>query len=339
MAEKAVPRETVFALREAIARLERGTGTRAAERAGDEAGFGRREISGQEGPDMPHTILRERGISKAEEGREAVLPLGVPALDAALAGGLPLRGMTEIRVGETRDAGAGIGFTLALAALCQARSREKGELGPVLWIAETMALKEAGFPYGVGLAGHGLDLTRALISAPKSLKEALWIAEAALGFPVFAAVVLEMRGNPAALGFQESRRLQVRARSGGVPFLLVRQAGEEEASGALFRLGVLPAPASARLLPDGKALAGSIGNPVFHVVAEKSRAHAPIDAYLEWSAHERRFYPLAPLGALDTVPGSVPAGAAHPVAAFSASADGSDRAGALGQVVAFRRAS
>lgn len=332
MAEKAVPRETVRALRDAIARLERGTGTRATERAGEEAGFGRPPL------DPAATVLREEGISKARA--EPVLPIGVPALDEALAGGLPLRGMTEIRVSETRDAGAGIGFTLALAALCQARRREGGELGPVLWIAEGMALKEAGAPYGVGLAGHGLDLSRALLSGPRSLKEALWIAEAALNFSVFAAVVLEMRGNPAALGFQESRRLQVRARAGSVPLLLVRQAGEEEASGALFRLAVLPAPAAARLLPDGRPLAGSIGNPVFHVVAEKSRAFAPVDAYLEWSAHERRFYPLAPLGSLAPVDAQpVSPGAAHPVAPLSASADGSDRAGALGAVVAFKRAS
>jgi protein ImuA len=315
MAENAVPRETVLALRDAIARLERDrpSGLAAYVTEGERAGF--------------------MAAAHARVPEEDILPLGVPLLDEAMSGGLPLKGLTEIRVAETRDSGAATGFTLGLAALCQARRKMRGELGPILWICEPMAGKEAGEPYGVGLELLGIDVRAALFSRPRNLQQALWIAEAALGFPVFSAVILEIRGNPARLGFQESRRLQLRAVGSHVPMLLMRQAGAEESSGAALRLRVDPAPAAALMLPDGSMLSAGIGNPAFRVTTEKTRAFSPVDAYLEWSSHERRFLPLDPVA----VP--LPADAADPVAVLPASVGRPGGAQAMGRVMAFKRAS
>jgi protein ImuA len=319
MAENAVPRETVLALRDAIARLERdrpsgvGTCSRSGTTDGERAGFG--------------------PVASAAVFADAVLPLGIPVLDQAMSGGLPLKGLTEIRVAETRDTGSATGFTLGLAALCQARRKARGELGPILWISECMAGKEAGEPYGVGLSLLGIDLRAALFSRARGLQQALWIAEAALGFSVFSAVILEIRGNPARLGLAESRRLQVRSVAGNVPLLLLRQAGEEETSSASLRLQVQPAPAAPFMLPDGSMLSSGIGHPAFHVMTEKTRAFSPVDAYLEWSSHERRFLPLDPVAL------PLPADAADPVAFLPASLGRPGGAQEMGRVMAFKRAS
>ncbi|WP_291160314.1 hypothetical protein [Ensifer sp. SSB1] len=317
MADKAVERETVLSLRETIARIEnrRLPGVVRAAKAADPGGFRQRE--------------------EDEPGRK-VLALGVRDLDALLEGGLPLEGMTEIRNAETRDAGAAAGFAAALSVLCQQARLEKGEsVAPVLWISQAMASNEAGMPYGLGLKAFGLDVRGLVFSLPRTVKDALWIAEAALSVPTFCAVILEIRGNPAALALSESRRLHVRSRAGHIPLLLLRQSGHEEASSAFFRFLVEPAPARERALPDGSMLRGSIGHPVFHVIAEKSRAPAPLGFFLEWNPHDRRLYPVEPLpaaAAADPEP-------AHSVARLSASSGRSGRAQALGELVAFPRAS
>lgn len=317
MADKAVERETVLSLRETIARIEnrRLPGVVRAAKAADPGGFRQREDD--------------------EPGRRA-LALGIADLDDLLEGGLPLEGMTEIRNAETRDAGAAAGFAAALSVLCQQARLKKGEpAAPVLWISQSMASTEAGMPYGLGLKAYGLDVRGLIFSLPRTVKDALWIAEAALSVPSFCAVILEIRGNPGALALSESRRLHVRSRAGHVPLLLLRQSGHEEASSAFFRFLVEPAPARERPLPDGSMLRGSIGHPVFHVIAEKSRAPAPLGFLLEWNPHDRRLYPVEPLpaaAAADPEP-------AHSVARLSASSGRSGRAQTLGELVAFPRAS
>ncbi|MDK1387537.1 hypothetical protein QN224_19160 [Sinorhizobium sp. 8-89] len=317
MAEKAVQRETVLSLRETIAQIEnrRLPGIVRAAKAADPAGF-----------------RRKRG----EAPRNKVLPLGVPELDDVLDGGLPLEGMTEIRNAETRDAGAAAGFVTALAVLCQRMKKEKGHLAPILWISQTLASREAGLPYAPGLKSYGLDIERFLFVSVRTVKDALWIAEAALSVPVFAAVILEIRGNPDCLALSESRRLHVRARTGGVPLLVFRQAGEEEASSAFFRLQIKPAFAGERPLPDGSMLCGSIGHPAFHVLVEKSRAYASADIFLEWNAYDRRFYPIEQHQSVAPPADGQPANSVDP---FSASVGRSSGADSMGRLLAFARAS
>lgn len=318
MAGNAVQRQTVLSLRETIARIEdRGLQgcARAVAKAADPAGFRR---------------------GKEEASRPEVLPLGVPKLDEVLNGGLPFGGMMEIRNAETRDAGAAVGFVAALAALYQRQKKESGCLAPVLWISQTLAAREAGQPYAPGLKAYGLDVQRFLFVSARTVKDALWIAETALSVPVFAAVVLEICGNPASLALSESRRLHVRARAGGVPLLVFRQAGEEEASSAFFRFQVKPAPAGERPLPDGSVLCGSIGHPVFHLLVEKSRLQASDDIFLEWNAHDRRFYALDERWNAALQTNDEPT---DPVDPLSASAGRSHRAHSLGRLLAFPRAS
>lgn len=316
MGQSTMTRERLSALRETISRLENENvpGLLKAAGKGNPAGFGQKAVTEDEGICGP------------------VLSLGVDALDAALQGGLPLAGLTEVRTVETRDAGAALGFILALAVLCQ-DGRQSQPGSPILWIGQGMAASEAGHPYGRGLQAYGLNTGCCLFSTPRTVLDALWIAEAALSVPVFTAIILEVRGNPAHFGLNESRRLHLRARGGKVPILLLRQAGGEEASSAVVRFLVTPARATGRPLPDGSVLAGSIGNPVFRVTVEKSRAFASPAFLMEWNSHARRFRHILPETAAS---GAEPA---YPLAEFPASAGGSGGADEMGRIMAFQKAS
>ncbi|WP_245303050.1 ImuA family protein [Rhizobium esperanzae] len=317
MAQNALARERLFALRETIAKLEGkpAPALAAAEREALASG--------------------ETGRPDAERnGRAQRLPFGVTSLDEAMEGGLPLDAITEIRSTLFRDAGAASGFALAAAALLQ-RVEEASDCSPILWIGDTVSTMEAGLPYAVGLQDFGLRPECFLQALPRKLDEALWLAETAVESGAFSVVILEIRGNPAHFGLTESRRLGLRAKAAGRPLFLLRQAGEEEASSAAFRLLAEPAPSGMRALPDGSRLAGSIGNPVFHLSLEKSRNPAPLSLLLEWNPHERQFFPIdEPRRALTPDERS-----AHPGAQLSASFDGQDRPQKMGSFLAFERAS
>lgn len=322
MAEAAVARETLFALRETIARLE-----------------------GRPLPALAaaaHEALAAEGDSRPATEAQLLLATGVADLDAAMQGGVPLDALTEIRSLGLRDAGAASGFTLALAArlgaiggrLVGAQAAGKiAAVTPVLWIGDTVAAMEAGLPYAIGLKDFGLEPAGFLQAAPRKLEEALWLAEAALASAAFAVVILEVRGNPARFGLTESRRLALRAKAAGRPLFLLRQGGEEEASSALFRFSIEPAPALARPLPDGSVLGGSIGHPAFRLTLEKSRNPAPFSITLEWNAHDRQFTPVSDIRR-PAFPGEH---AAHSGADLPASADRPDRPQALGSLLAFGR--
>lgn len=314
MATHATAQERLFALRKTIARLE-----------------------GKAVPALAAAEQEKEAQQPEKAGRgDRRLPFGIPAIDGALEGGVPLDGVTEIRTAFFHDAGSATGFVLALAARLQGGNEgERQEAsGPIVWIADTASVQEAGLPYAVGLMQFGLKPRQFLYARPRKLEEALWIAETALASQAPAATILEARGNPAHFGLTESRRLALRAKAAGRPLFLLRQAGEEEASSALFRFRVQPAPALERRLPDGSMLGGSIGHPLFRLTLEKSRNPAPLSFTLEWSPRDRQFV-LAEPSAL-SFPVARPA---NPVDRLGASADRPDRPAEMGTLVAFDRAS
>jgi protein ImuA len=316
MAKTAVAREKLFALRETIARLE-----------------------GKPAPALAaadmHALAESNPPLQGKAKGPHRLSFDIPDLDAALEGGLPLDGLTEIRTHMLRDGAAGSGFVLALAALLQKRDDEEHGSLPILWISDRVSTLEAGMPYAVGLQDFGLRPELFLHASPRKLEDALWLAETAIESGVFPATILEVRGNPKPFGLTESRRLGLRAKASGRPLFLLRQAGEEEASSAAFRFLAEPAPAQALLLPDGSMLGGSIGNPVFRLTLEKSRNPAPLSLLLEWNPHDRRLLPVHQ--SVDSrLPGER---AAHSVALLPASSDRQDRQKAMGALLAFDRAS
>ncbi len=310
MARSALAQETVFALRETIARLE--------------------------GKPIPALAAAQaQAVAEGQErtqDRPTRLETGIAALDEALDGGLPLDAITEIRSRGFFDAGSASGFTVGLSVLIKARA-PKAENLPLLWISDRMASQEAGAPYLIGMRGFGLGTEPFFQALPNRLDEALWLAEAALASGAFGVTILETRGNPKTFGLTESRRLALRAKAAGRPLLLLRHAAEEEASSAAFRFLTQPAFASQRRLPDGSMLGGSIGPSVFRLTLEKSRNPAPLCLSLEWNPHDRRF------NCVDTPRHAVPERqpAAHSGALFPKTFDRPDLAPAPGAVLAFDR--
>lgn len=303
MGGNALAQEKLFALRKAIAKIE---GKPAAE-----------------------------GLSPA--GGDAVVPVsdasGASANDLGrlLPEGFPVGAMIEVRGAAMRDATSVSGFGLGLCLSC--RPDRSGKR--ILWIGERSVAREAGLPYASGLVDYGFRPGELLHAMPRKLEDALWLADGALSCNAFSAVMLEVQGNPRGFGLTESRRLSLKAKAGGGFLLLLRQSGEEEASSASLRLRIEPAPAAARFLAGGSMLGGSIGNPVFHLVPEKSRLAAPAGLTLEWNPHDRLFSPAAS----PSSGRARPFRPAHPGALVSPAFDRQAGATALGDVVAFERAS
>lgn len=299
MAAQAVAREVLCALRRDIAKIE----GRLAERLEPA------------GTDM--IVLRRGGVAGPQ------LRTGAPGFDAALGGGLPMSGLTEIHGSQTRDAGAVAGFALALAATGFAQT---GETAPILWIAAGDGFREAGMPYAPGLAYRfGIPASGLLLSQVHKPEDALWVAEEAATLAAFSAIFLEIRGFVRRLDLTATRRLHRRAQGAERPFYLLRQAGHAEPTAAPMRLLVSPAPAAERQLLSGP-LAGSIGPPAFSVEIAKNSFSGPVQFILEWNNDERTFHERPTAGAQDI--GAV----------VSTSSDRSDIAEKTGQIVALRGA-
>lgn len=271
MATSAVGREAVFALRREIARIE----GRLAETLEEPTAPRREELEG-------NWVVRRRGRADMP----SLLATGSQMLDEALGGGLPRAGLTEIHGVETRDAGAVAGFALGLISQ---GGFAPGLQRPLLWVATSEVLSEAGMPYAPGLAAaYGIVPDALLLASTPKLEDALWIAEEAARLSKFAAILLETRGSSRLLDLTATRRVHRRAQAAGRPLFLLREAGREEPTAAPVRLLVRAAPAAERTLLSG-ALAGSIGPPAVTVAITRSRMGIPAIATLEWNDDEHAF--------------------------------------------------
>ena len=273
MVTRAVAQETVFALRQKIARLE---GTLPA------------ILEQPKGAEVVPILVRRKGVAG---GRGMHIATGVEGLDAALGGGLPKAALTEIQGLETRDGGAVAGFALALAAFLRGRDMPAR---PLLWIGTAEIFGEAGLPHAPGLAsGFGLEPGALLFAEAPKLTDALWIAEEAAALKALSAVILEVRGNPARLDLTATRRLHVRAQQAGRPVFLLRQGALPDPTAAPVRLVVAPAPSGLRETLSG-SLPRSIGPPGFLVTLSKSRTAMTAQFTLEWNADECAFFDRRP---------------------------------------------
>ena len=276
--------ERLQALRRRIALLEGRAGRAAlAERdAGQAGGTGEGDRAGS-------------SAARSPPGRPSFLSLGLAPLDHVLGGGLKLGALHEVRSAETRAAGAAHGFATALIALLA-----RADPRPVLWVSEAGAGREAGRAYGPGLACFGLDPGRLLVVTVEKPGEALWVFEEGLSCAGLAAVVAEIRGNPAVLDLTASRRLALRARDGGVTGFLLRQGGAAEPGAALTRFAVAPRPA------DEADFSFGIGRPAWRLRLERNRFGPAGTFDVEWDHAKRVFRESAGRPALPVGPSAVP---------------------------------
>ena len=134
-------------------------------------------------------------------------------------------GLCEIIPAQPRAAGAAAGFICALAL--RAAAARPGAGG--VWIAEGMAAREIGLPYGKGLETRGFDLARLVFVKTRSPRETLWAMEEALKSRA-VAIVAESWIAPRAYDLTASRRLLLTARrGGGLGLLLLPRASGEAA--------------------------------------------------------------------------------------------------------------
>jgi protein ImuA len=244
---------------------------------------------------------RAPSLEAAREGEAGpCLTLGIDEIDAMLCGRLaaspvPAAALHEVRAQTGLDAAAATAFALALGTRALECSRQGVEgAGTMFWIAGKETRGEAGLLYGPGLAALGLggELIRVFVD---NTADALWAAGEVAAHKGAGLCLLEMRGNPAKADLAFSRRLALRARESGVPVIVLRQGGDEEASAALTRWRVAPAPSA---LPDLGALGGQgparkwLGPPAFAVALEKCRGGQPGEWIMEWKSDERLFAPF-----------------------------------------------
>lgn len=266
MARHAIAQARLSALRREIARIE---GSLAGRLAMPAAPGG--------------TVLRQDG--RVAEAPCGLLATGAARFDAALGGGIAA-GLTEIHGRQMREAGAAAGFALGLAGLALAAA---GGRSPLLWVGTREVAGEAGLPYAPALAaGFGIGPDRLLVSLSRTLVEALRVAGEAASLAAFAAVLVEVRGNPARLDLTATRRLHRHGLTAGRPVFLLRQAGCAEPTAAPFRFDVAPAASRPRLTLAGP-LARSIGPPAFAVGIGKGRTARAGRFVLEWDPGKLSF--------------------------------------------------
>jgi protein ImuA len=104
--------------------------------------------------------------------------------------------------------------------------------GPVLLVVSRRGLADCGRPHGHGLNVLGLDPARVILVEAGHERQAMWAMEEALrsGVPVAVAGAVGT-----GLDLKTSQRLQLAARSSGLPLLLLRPAAATGASAAATR--------------------------------------------------------------------------------------------------------
>jgi protein ImuA len=162
-------------------------------------------------------------------------PLGLPALDAALEGGLPRGCLQEVIPADGGAAAAGFAaFLLGRLAGTAEGGRPEGARG-VLW-----ASLGEGDLYPPALAAFGLDPGAVILLSAPSPAELLWAMEEALRSAAVAGVV----GEVDRVDLTAGRRLQLAAAAGGgVGFLLLRAdrpAAAVSAAALRWRVGAGP---------------------------------------------------------------------------------------------------
>ncbi len=213
----------------------------------------------------------------ASPGEGGVLPFGIEAVDARLAGGgLAAAALHDVAAASPEwsdDASA----TLFLAGLA-ARKAAVDPRGQVLWAFSRRDL------FAPGLAQAGLPPDRLLYAECRDDAEVLAVLEEGLRHGGLAAVI----GEVGRCAMAPARRLQLAAEEGGTMALLLRRwkkAGRDplaEPSPAVTRWRIGSAP-SAPLPVEG------IGRACFAVTLTRQRGGNPAEWLLEAPDAEARF--------------------------------------------------
>ena len=150
------------------------------------------------------------------------------------------------------------GFALALVL-----ALEGSPDAPVLWVQEGQAAREAGRPYGPGLAALGLDPARLVVVAVKGAMHAFAAAEMGLEEAGLAGVLVELPPRLPADMLKLGKRLSLRAEAQETPCLLLHAGAEPVEAPVATRWLVAVAPSPPSLFSEGERVGvrGSTGTP------------------------------------------------------------------------------
>jgi protein ImuA len=195
------------------------------------------------------------------------IPLGLPAADAVLGGGLRRGAVHEVFAG---DWGAS-GFAACLAIQATRQTKEKK---PLFWVRPDYEALEYGALSASGLLELGGDPRNLFLLRAPDAGEALSAAADILACPHVGAVVLEMSGTPRCLDLVASRRLALLAEESGVTLFLLRE-------------GAMPQPSAAATRWQVQSLSSQVddddwGSPRFAARLTRHRLGGLGDFTLQW---------------------------------------------------------
>jgi protein ImuA len=265
-----------------------------------------------------------RGMALGDGNEAPPLPLGASAVDHCLEGGLACGGLHEVRSPLARDIGAATGFTLGLTA--RAMQAERGLRGGIVWVTDPATRVDGGGLFPAGLAQYGLDPSSMTMVEPGDLQGAMWAADEASGCNGLAALIFQIKGNPARFDITATRRLMLRARTSGVLALILRQSGEEEATAAATRWRV-----NTEMSGADDMFERGVGAMRLSLTLERNRAGRTGQWLLAWNPKVRSFDHAAPHPAQKRVSGAN--SPAHSLDRFPVSANRQDPSGQMGQVL------
>jgi len=213
----------------------------------------------------------------AQAGEDGLLPFGIEAVDARIAGGgLAVRALHEVAAAGP-DLASDAAATLFQAALAARFARAAGN-GQILWAVTRRDL------FAPGLAQAGLTPDRVLYAECRNDAELLAVMEDGVRHGGLAAVLGEVKRADMAA----TRRLQLAAESHGLPALLLRRRRRAEedplappsAAVTRWRIGCAP---SAPVPYDG------LGRARWQVELVRQRGGPPHEWLLEAPDAEARF--------------------------------------------------
>jgi len=195
---------------------------------------------------------------------DTIVTLGAAEIDGILPwAGLPRTGVHEIE-GKW---GAALGFAAALLARFITDHR------PALWCFRQAA------PYGPGLHFFGLDPNLLITVRAHRPRHVLWVLEEALRARCLSAVL----GETATIGLTASKRLQLAARTGNTPCLLLYYGANANSTTAITRWRALPANTKEN---DNSGNANFLGEPRWRIELVRCRGtHGSHRWIIKW-CHE-----------------------------------------------------
>ncbi len=229
-----------------------------------------------------HRLEGGGGVGQADAW--STVPFGHAGADRAT-GGIACGALHDVVPAGAPDLAAATGFALSMAARLLG-TRPTGRRPLWLWIRQDMARREAGEPYGPGLAGLGLDPAGLVSVLATDTEDVLRAAEEGLKARVFAAVLIEPWGNDKALDLTATRRLALIAGETGATGLLLRSGGMEMPGSVATRWCIRAAPSRT---PAG----GHPGAPVYDAELTRNRRGMTGRWSMEWNCDDRRFEPAS----------------------------------------------